>query len=325
MEQLVNNNGVLHHNDFDQEDIINSKFIESNTSTVTLDEIRDKHVIPVFVKDNVPTISQADFISTAREIVEELSGKRSSYPAVRVSHPIKGRIFSARNKKVGELEEWEKTIYYERLAFISDLPDIVETVNGKELTMSFGGVKAYSQDNLNSTQGSIQRFKFFIGFKVKVCTNLCVWTDGYSGEIKARNISDLSTQIYDIVSQYNSVHHIDMLNKLSNYTLSEHQFATLVGRARMYNHLPLAQKKDIPKLLIPDSQISSITKAYYQDKDFSPHNGDLSLWNLYNMFTDAVKSSYIDSFLDRNSNAFEFANGISKALNGTSNYDWFLN
>ena len=52
----------------------NSKFIEANTTIVGLDEIRNKHIIPVFTKDNAPLISQADFITTARELVEQVSG-----------------------------------------------------------------------------------------------------------------------------------------------------------------------------------------------------------------------------------------------------------
>lgn len=40
-----------------QNDHINSKFIESNTIPLRLEEIRDKHIIPVFLKDNEPAIS----------------------------------------------------------------------------------------------------------------------------------------------------------------------------------------------------------------------------------------------------------------------------
>ncbi|WP_344830070.1 DUF3871 family protein [Chryseobacterium ginsenosidimutans] len=49
-----------------------------------------------------------------------------------------------------------------------------------------------------------------------------------------------------------------------------------------------------------------------------------NLWNIYNLFTKANKSSYIDTFLDRNLDAFDFTQGIQKALNGDSKYHWFL-
>ncbi|MDA8972635.1 DUF3871 family protein [bacterium] len=304
----------------------NSKFIEANTTIVGLDEIRNSHIIPVFTKDNAPLISQADFITTARELVEQVSGYDSTFPAIRVSHPIKGRTFEARNKKASELLEHEKTIYYERLAFICEIPNIVETVNGQTLSMCFGGVKAYNMDNLNNRSNGNQHFKFFIGFSVKVCTNLCIWTDGFSHELKVRSLEELGSSIYDLVNQYDSTRHLQMLDKLSDYQLSETEFAILVGKARMYNHLPKDMKKEIPELLISDSQISSMTKEYYRDDSFSRNSdGTINLWNMYNLLTGSVKSSYIDSFLDRNANAFTFTQGIADALEGNSNYEWFLN
>src|SRR5690606_10765697 len=44
------------------------------------------------------------------------------------------------------------------------------------------GVKSYTRDNLYNRKGADQHFKFFIGFQNKVCTNLCIWTDGFQNE-----------------------------------------------------------------------------------------------------------------------------------------------
>lgn len=156
------------------EEVKDIRFIESNTQPMLLSEIRNKHLIPVFVKDNQPTISQADFIQTAQEVVEESFRQPSANLAIRVSHPIKGRVFDARNKKANELLEHEKTIYYERMAFAFEIPAFKETVHGQELTLSVVGVKSYNQDNLYSYSNALQHFKIGIGYKVKVCTNLCL-------------------------------------------------------------------------------------------------------------------------------------------------------
>ena len=52
-------------------------------------------------------------------------------------------------------------------------------------------------------------------------------------------------------------------------------------------------------------------------------DGSINLWKLYNLFTGAAKSTYIDSFLDRSVNAFQFTDTLRLALkNDTSN--WFL-
>lgn len=106
------------------ETVVPSRFIEANTEPVSLSEIREKHLIPVFVKDNQPTISQVDFIRNAPPF----------------SPPGEGP----------------------------------------------------------------QHFHFFIGYKVKVCTNLCVWTDGYSGDLKVRNLQDLTSGIFEVAQSYRS-------------------------------------------------------------------------------------------------------------------------
>ena len=301
------------------------RFIDSNTKPIALEDIRNKHIIPVFVKDNTPTISQADFVSTTIEVLESKYPETSNL-ALRVSHPIKGRIFSARNKKASELEEHEKTLYYERMAFSFDIPTVINSLNDKEVSLSVVGVKAYNQDNLYGYGNSLQRFKVGIGQKVKVCTNLCLFTNGTSLDIKVRSLEELTQKINELLVQADIEEQAKILEQFNEYQLTQEQFATLLGRSRMYNHLPKSQKKSIPELLISDSQVSVVTKSYYQDENFPKNDdGSISLWNLYNLFTDAVKSSYIDSFMDRNLNAFTFTHGLMKTLDGEGTYDWFLN
>ncbi|HTO16613.1 MAG TPA: DUF3871 family protein [Edaphocola sp.] len=115
------------------------------------------------------------------------------------------------------------------------------------------------------------------------------------------------------------------LELLSHQSLSQHQFAQLIGKSRLYNYLPKKDKLEIPELLLNDGQISTVAKDYYQDESFCRNeDGDINLWSVFNLFTQSNKSSYIDTFLDRNANAFEFSSGLAKALNGNSNYHWFL-
>ncbi|MFC7669031.1 DUF3871 family protein [Hymenobacter humi] len=109
------------------------------------------------------------------------------------------------------------------------------------------------------------------------------------------------------------------LQALTNYSLTEHQFAQLIGRCRMYQHLPAPTKQHIPALLYGDQQLASVCKDYYRDQSFCcDENGDLNLWRLYNLFTGANKSTYIDQFLDRSVNALDFAVQVQDALEGRS-------
>jgi len=318
--QVLQSNGI--HPDVKTE----NRFIEANTEPINLEEVSEKHIIPVFVKDNTPLISQLDFIQTTLDISRQVFGASISEPSIRVSHPIKGRIPDARHKVAQELLEHEKTIYYERMAFVSDVPSIKEVINGQELLLTVGGIKAYNEDNVYNIGGSLQRFRVFVGFKVRVCTNLSIWTDGYSGEIRVRSLDELGEKIYQLVHQYQAEVHLEHLRTLNNYDLTEQQFAMLLGKVRLYNFLPNKYRKDIPEFLISDSQVSTVAKQYYKDEHFSGKaEQGINLWNLYNLFTDSVKSSYIDTFADRNTNALTFSLGLRDALEGKGNYDWFLN
>ena len=77
-------------------------------------------------------------------------------------------------------------------------------------------------------------------------------------------------------------------------------------------------------MLMTDTQINAVAKAYIQDENFGSMDSDLSMWNLYNLLTGANKSSYIDSFLDRSLNATEIAVGLNAALHGDQRYKWFI-
>src|SRR5680860_771500 len=95
-------------------------FMAANTDVIPIDELHKKHTIPSFAKDNESTISHQEFISTVQYVTEQIfGGEQILKPAVRVSHPIKGRIPSAVGKPAKDLMENEKTLYYERIASVS--------------------------------------------------------------------------------------------------------------------------------------------------------------------------------------------------------------
>ena len=45
-------------------------FIISNTIECPLYEMKEKHIIPVFVKDNEPVINHSDFIEVVQDVVQ---------------------------------------------------------------------------------------------------------------------------------------------------------------------------------------------------------------------------------------------------------------
>ncbi|GAB3695419.1 DUF3871 family protein [Spirosoma flavus] len=299
--------------------------IEANTIVVTEDEIRHQHIIPVFVKDNEPLISQSDFVDATLDAVSDVfRGEHIMMPQLRVSHPIKGRTPDARNKSAHQLQDWEKTLYYERLIFAIEIDSIQEVVGDNTLSLTIGGVKAYNLDNLHNRKGANEHFKVFIGFQNKVCTNLCVWTDGYYSDLQVKSLNQLRMAIHTLLQAYNQDNLLHRMKCLPEYTLTEQQFALLLGRCRMYQHLPTVTKQNIQPLLFGDTQLGAVCKDYYRDESFCREaDGSINLWRLYNLFTGVNKSSYIDTFLDRSVNALQFVEQVRAGLDG-HNTNWYV-
>lgn len=305
---------------------VSSSFIEANTVSVVLSELQQDHIIPVYVKDNEPLISQSDFISTTQAAVSNIfRDEHIQYPQIRCSHPIKGRIPEAKDKPANLLLDWERTLYYERMMFLLEVPSVVSSIDGNQLTLTIGGVKAYNLDNLYNKKGAAEHFKVFIGFNNLVCTNLCVRTDGYLADFKVNHIDQLYAGIYELISSYDQHQHLKQMQALTESSITEQQFAQLLGRCRMYQHLPATDKKLIPPLLYGDSQLTAVCKDYYRDVNFcKQEDGNISLWKLYNLLTGANKSTYIDQFLDRSVNALDFASQIQSAVQGHAAC-WYMN
>ena len=100
-------------------------FIESNTQEATINHLKNDCIVPVFSKDNELTVSHAAFIETVGEAVQNFfSGERIEQPDIRVSHIIKGRVPSAIHKRASQLQDSDRTIYYERCAFAYEVPSI---------------------------------------------------------------------------------------------------------------------------------------------------------------------------------------------------------
>ena len=301
-------------------------FIEANTENVSLSHLKEDCIIPVFTKDNEITLSHQEYIETVLEAVSQVFGNETiESPEIRTSHLIRGRTPDALHVPAKELLDHQKTMYYERMAFCIKIPSITQDVGGNRLELTIGGVRAYNQENLYNKK-TYEKFKFFIGFKNMVCCNLCISTDGYQSEIKAMSSYDLLEKVKLTMQQYKMEEHIATLKNLNNFQLSEREFAQIIGKSKLYNYLPKNEKAHIPELLLNDGHINAVAKDYYNDESFCRDtNGDINLWKFYNLLTGSNKSSYIDTFLDRGVNAFDFSKGISKALSDSnSNYSWFL-
>ena len=277
-------------------------FIIANTVESNFYDLEFKHIIPVFAKDNEVAISHVDFITAVHEAVHKaFTGHTIELPEIRVSHPVHGRIPEARDKKPAELLSHEKTLYYERMMFTMRVPSITKSIGGKSVALTIGGVKSYHWDKL-SGKCSAQTFKVFVGFQVYVCSNLCVAADGGVLDVATDDVDVISKHAYRLLSGFNYHAFAEQLQQLEEQLLSKDEFATFIGRVRMGYYNPTMDSKQ----WLGDQQMAKVVKGYYKDPDFKAHaNGEISLWNLYNLMTRANQGSYIDTMLERSVSALE--------------------
>ena len=132
-----------------------TKFIEANTQAMSLKEVSEKHIIPVFSKDNEPLISQTQFVEAVQEaLLIPFDGEEISNPEIRVSHPIKGRVPEARHKAAKDLLPSEKTIYFERAIVQINMPSITTELDGQRVGQCVSGGTADSVDSIEQSRRS---------------------------------------------------------------------------------------------------------------------------------------------------------------------------
>ena len=118
MEELMTINNAEVITDLEVSGTSDNRFMVANTQSIPYQLLKQKCTIPVFAKDNESTISHQEFIDIVGDAASlAFPNERILDPAVRVSHPIKGRIPSAVGKPANELQEHEKTIYYRAHGF----------------------------------------------------------------------------------------------------------------------------------------------------------------------------------------------------------------
>ena len=287
-------------------------FLEANTDAITMNELANKCVVPTWANQEL-TIAHQDFISCVHDAASSFyAGERLNSPDIRVSHIVRGRVPQALGKKASELLECEKTQFYQRLAFAFTIPTITETVRGQRLEL------------YRATKG-IEKFSVFVGWRVHVCSNQVLTGEGLKYNMEVTNISELYRNVLELFHSFNPAKEIHLMQTLTDTSLSETQFAQIVGRMRMYQALSPARQKAVPRLLITDSQINSVCRDYYHNEVFGAKDNAISMFDFHNLLTQANKGSYIDTYLQRAVNATEVSVGLNNVLQGIDNkYAWFL-
>ena len=289
-------------------------FIESNTSAVTLEELTEKCIVPTFA-DNTLTISHTAFIKSVIEAGKTIFGELTPVE-IRVSHQINGRIPSALHKKTSELRDNEKTIYYQRMAFVCHVAGLTRFINGQPVHLCIGGVRAYNEDKLFGRE-SPMKFKIFVGWQV--------------GNFDALTVSDIKERALQLFSGFDphKDENLRTLEALGNTRITEEQFCGIIGRLRLYQALPTATRNELglPNIILGDQAVNAAVRGYVENPNFKKEEGSdsITLFQLLQLFNEAVKQTYISQWLERNQNCTDFTFGIQQAIDGANPaYDWFL-
>ena len=310
------------------DDTNHPNFIESNTQGITLEELSEKSIVPTFA-DNTLTVSHQSFIQSVIEAGQQVFGELTPVE-IRVSHQINGRVPTALHKKATELTDEEKTVYYQRMAFVCHVAALSRSINGQPVHLCIGGVRAYNEDRLYGRQ-SPMKFKVFVGWQVRVCSNLMLTCDGFAGNLECMTTSDIKEKAYELFSGFDPVKEDNLrtLEALGNTSITEYTFCSIIGRLRLYQALPNTTRAELglPNLTLGDQAVNAVVRGYVENPNFKKEDGSetITLWQMLQFFTEAVKQTYIDKWLDREKESVDFMYGIQRAIEGTNpEYAWFL-
>ena len=303
-------------------------FIESNTQAISFKELSENCIVPTFA-DNSLSVPTQSFIESVIEAGKSVFGELTPVE-IRVSHPVNGRVPTALHKKANELTEDEKTLYYQRTAFVCHAVTHTRLINGHPVHLCIGGVRAYNEDKLYGRQTPM-KFKVFVGWQVRVCSNLMLCNDGATGNIECMTTSDIKEKALDLFASFDQIKYENLirLEELDKTSISEKQFCQLVGRLRLYQALSNSKKTELglPGISLGDQAISAVVRGYFDNPNFKKEDGSdtITLWQLLQLFNEAAKQSYIDRMIERNLECTNIMYGLEKALNGESQeYAWFL-
>ena len=100
-----------------------------------------------------------------------------------------------------------------------------------------------------------------------LCTNLCVWTDGSKLNFRVASMEELAFKVLELIRHYDLEEHTDQMELLTRVSISDQQFAKIIGRAKMSNHVAVSERYSKPLFPLTDRQINQVVDGYFTDKN----------------------------------------------------------
>lgn len=302
-------------------------FIEGNSSAITLSDLTSKCVVPVWGTTNELTISHQAFIEAVNNAAQTVFSTATIHePEIRVSHAQHGRTPDALHIPANQLTQSQRTLYYQRMCFCIVL-SITDTINGNEAKVVVGGVRALNNENLG-TRPAPEKFKIFCGWKVSVCSNLCVFGQCFIDKLEALSQHEIYAKAVELFAQFDPLHYRQRLEMLGQVRMTVEDFTHVAGKMRLYEAMNTQQRNllGLPNQILGDQVWNAATRGLISNPNFKiGDDSSISMWQFLNLLTEACKNSYIDKFLARDVNALETSYGITAALTGMDTpYKWFI-
>lgn len=322
---VIASNNEISYNEAEE---TRTPFIIGNTQPIEMDALSDM-LTPVFLRDNVETISHVEGISTITDAISTyFDGQQINAPVVRVSHEMKLRNRFGAGKMVQNLRPEETDSYFQRMMAMIEIPSVSADINGSPCHLQVCLVHNYADINLLGNSSQYQSWKLCIGFLNTLCTNgLIRSSDGCNLSIKVTNTADLYKNAWTLFQNYEYKQHFDEMKHLNDTVIDVSTLAQFLGRARMAAALPTKMKKDLnlPEFILPEAQLNQMIRDYYTDDNFGGYGHEITAWQFYMLLTN-YKNNYIDVSLERSANAYTISKGIAAAVNKESpEWNWFIN
>ena len=93
-------------------------------------------------------------------------------------------------------------------------------MNGEEVHLCIGGVRSLNEENLYARK-SPEKFKIFIGWRVKVCSNLMLTNDGLTGRLEVMSDADIYSSALRLFQDFNPEQNLMLLENLGRTNISQ--------------------------------------------------------------------------------------------------------
>ncbi len=254
-------------------------------------------------------------LQTAKEAYED--------PDCRVKS-IRGRMYT---EVPPDRPDSVRDSYFDTIAFLIEIPSVIQQIGDHQVTLSLGGLRAYP--GLHQPLQFVRRdglFQLLIGYNVYVCTNLCYHTEGVQLEVHANTEEELRMEVRKLIQSFNIQKPLAEYRNWQQSRLSSSGIDELFRNLRNRASQEPRKKKstrgqdgvridalNARRLGLPFdlNQVARARHGLRKDPHFRRDtDGSITLWNLYNLFTESLKDAQPDRFLRDHEQVYRFMQGL---------------